>query len=108
MNSVSTGASSDVGQREGTDHHVDVLIGHGQLVQVALAELGARDLGPSDYQHLGATVNADHRMAERGQVCGLAAGAAGRVQRGTKGQAVQDLPDDRLFQVPMSWFPGWS
>ena len=38
-------------------------------------------------------------MAERGQVLGVSAGAAGRLSRDAGRQAIQDLPDDGLFQV---------
>jgi len=38
-------------------------------------------------------------MAEPVQVGGVAAGAAGRVQRRADRQAVQDAPDDRLLDV---------
>jgi hypothetical protein len=88
-----------VGQRESTDDDVDVLVRQRQLAQVALAKLGAGDLCRSDRQHLGGTVNADHSVAEGGKVFGVAAGAAGGVQRGTGRQAIQDLPDDGLLQV---------
>jgi len=38
-------------------------------------------------------------MAERCEVGGVAAGAAGGVERDTDRQAGQDLVDDRLFPV---------
>lgn len=101
------GQFADVGQRQGTYGDVNVLAGQGQLVQVALAELAAGDLCFSYGQHLGGAINADHRVAEGGQVLSVAAGAAGSIQRGTARQAIQDLPDDWLLQVNKP-VPGWS
>jgi hypothetical protein len=39
------GEVEDVGERQRADHQVDALVRYGQLVQVALAELAAWDLG---------------------------------------------------------------
>jgi hypothetical protein len=82
----------DMLQREGADHDVDMLVRHGQMVQVAFVELGVRQLRLRHGQHLRGAVHADDAVAEGSQVLGVTAGAAGRVQRPAARQAIEDLP----------------
>ena len=44
-------------------------------------------------------VDVDHRVAERGEVRGVATGAAGSIDSSADWEAVDDLAHDRLFDV---------
>jgi len=103
----------DMVEGEGADYDVDVVVRHGQMVQVTFVELGVRQFRLRYCQHLRGAVHADHVVAEGSQVLGVAAGAAGRVKYRAARQAIEDLPDHRLLTVDepiarlvISWGPG--
>ena len=78
-------------ERQRAHHDVDVVVGERQPVQVGGVELGSR------YAGAGGAVHADDPVAARGEVFGVPAGAAGRVQRDAGRQRVDDLGHERFF-----------
>jgi hypothetical protein len=73
--------------------------GERDVVQLGLVERAAGNLLPGAGEHLGRGVDADHLVPERRQVRGVPTGASGRVERDADGQAVEDLPHDRLLDL---------
>ena len=68
-------------QRERAHDEVDLVVRQRQVVQVADAEIRARDLRARDREHLGRAVDADHRVTEPREVCGVAPGPARGIER---------------------------
>jgi hypothetical protein len=68
-------------------------------MEVGLVELAFGHLFASAGQHLGRRVDTDHPVAERREVRGMPAGAAGGVERNPLREAVEDLPDDQLLEL---------
>ena len=88
-----------VAQCDRADDEIDGVVGERQIVQIRLVEGPAGHLLAGARQHLGRGVHADHLVAERRQVRGVAAGTAGSVESDPDREAVEDLAHDRLFDV---------
>ena len=88
-----------VRQRDRADDKIDGVVGERHVEQVRHVELALGHLLSGERKHLGGAVNADHAVAERRQVHGVASGAAGGVQSHPHGEARQDLAHDGLFDL---------
>lgn len=86
-------------ERQSADDDIDLSVRYRKSVHVAAVELAVRDLRLRYRKHVGGAVDADDRMAQGREVGRVSAGAAGGVQGHAGGQAIKDLPDNRLLQV---------
>jgi len=75
------------------------VIGYRQLMQVGLSKGGAGHAGGSSVEHRWRAVDADHPVAQLGEVTGVPAGAARHVERKAGRQALEDLVDNRLLEI---------
>jgi hypothetical protein len=88
-----------VHQRQAAHHDVHVIVGQRQVPQVGHVKVRVGQLFAGPRQHLRRRVDADHPMAQRGQVGRMPSGSTRGVQRDPDRQTVQDGPDHRLLQV---------
>ncbi|GLZ79584.1 hypothetical protein Afil01_43910 [Actinorhabdospora filicis] len=88
-----------VAERQGTDDEVDVGIGQREVLQRRLVQLGLGKLFARDVQHRGRGVDADHPVPARGEMGGVASGAAGGVERDTGLHPVEEAAHHRLLNL---------
>lgn len=86
-----------VGQRESTDHDIEVGGLDWYLMQVGRHERPARHLGSGFVQHLRRGVDPDDRVPQCGEECRVATGTARGVQGAAHRKPSQDLLDQGCF-----------
>jgi hypothetical protein len=89
----------DVAERDRADDEVDGVVRERHVVQVRLVRLAIGHLLASPLEHPGRGVDADHLVTQRGQVGGVAAGTAGRVESDADRKRVENLVHDRLLDL---------
>src|SRR5690242_2400510 len=94
-----------VSQRQSTHDDVYMVVGQGEIAQVALPQFRVRNADTNVSEHVRGTVDADDVVALLGQVPGVPAGAASRVQGHAQRQSAEDLVHDGFFdsEQPITW-----